>query len=324
MLSDTFAHNPRTLLHIAPYLRSRSVSPVEIFKRAGVSPSTLLDANGWVSREVCFRLSNEIHKVTGERFLGADVGRAFRLPDLGTWGMAVSGAASLRLACVTAASGIGLVHQGTALRFETEGRDATLSFSFLGRSSIEPRQHILGALAVLRSVALLAGVPEAVGTRFSQSYERTGERLEETFGSSLQFGCARDAIVIDRAILDFPIMSGPRRANHVDPMETARALSSLLVDLLPYGGVSVDGVAALLRTSTRTLQRRLRDWGFSFEEMVDDIRRAEAVRRVTAGAESMMEIAFMLGYSDQAHFTRAFRRWTGMAPRDYAQRGWVS
>jgi AraC-like DNA-binding protein len=72
--------------------------------------------------------------------------------------------------------------------------------------------------------------------------------------------------------------------------------------------------------STRTLQRRLRDWGFSFEEMVDDLRHTEAVRRLAIGQESMMEIAFVLGYSDQAHFTRAFRRWTGMAPRDYARR----
>ena len=205
MLGEGFAHNPRTLLHIAPYLRSRSVSPVEIFKRADISPSTLLDANGWVPRELCFRLSNEMYKVTGERFLGADVGRSFKLADLGTWGVAVSGAATLRQACATAVDGIGLVHQGTDLRLQTEGRHATLNFAFLGRSSLEPRQHILGALAVLRSVALLAGVPEAVGARFSQSYERAGERLEETFGSSLQFGCARDAIVIDREILDLPI-----------------------------------------------------------------------------------------------------------------------
>ena len=78
MLGEGFAHNPRTLLHIAPYLRSRSVSPIEIFKRAGISPSTLLDANGWVPRELCFRLGNEMRKVTGERFLGADVGRSLQ------------------------------------------------------------------------------------------------------------------------------------------------------------------------------------------------------------------------------------------------------
>jgi AraC-like DNA-binding protein len=320
MLGEGFAHNPRTLLHIAPYLRSRSVSPIEIFKRAGISPSTLLDANGWVPRELCFRLSNEMRKVTGERFLGADVGRSFKLPDLGAWGVAVSGATTLHQACATAVSGIGLIHQGTDLGLQTEGRHAILNFAFLGRSSLEPRQHILGALAVLRSVALLAGVPEAIGARFSQAYERAGERLEETFGSSLQFGCARDAIVLDREILDLPITPRDPETNGADPVETAANLGVFVKEMLPNGGVGVDRVAAHLRMSTRTLQRRLRDFGFSFEEIVDDVRRVEAIRRVATGDGSAIEIAFMLGYSDQAHFSRAFRRWTSMAPRDYARR----
>jgi AraC-like DNA-binding protein len=315
-----FAHNPRTLLHIAPYLRSRSISPSEIFKRAGVSPLTLLDANGWVPRELCFRLSNEIYNITGERFLGADIGRAFKLSDLGTWGVAIMGAANLRTACETAVNGVSLVHQGTDLRFRTQGKRAIFSFGYRGGSAIEPRQHILGTLAVLRGVALLAGVPDAVGVQFTQSNERNADRLEETFGSSLCFGCAHDAIVIDRDILDFPIALPVRHAGYVDPMETARAMGALLKELLPYGEVNIDHVAARLHTSTRTLQRRLRDWGFSFEEMVDDIRHTEAIRRVAVGGETMTEIAFMLGYSDQAHFTRAFRRWTGTSPRDYARR----
>ncbi len=104
------------------------------------------------------------------------------------------------------------------------------------------------------------------------------------------------------------------------PCETAANLCALVKEMLPYGGVTIERVAALLRMSTRTLQRRLRDWGFAFEEIVDDVRRVEAARRVVTGDGSSMEIAFMLGYSDQAHFIRAFRRWTGMAPRDYARR----
>jgi AraC-like DNA-binding protein len=103
-------------------------------------------------------------------------------------------------------------------------------------------------------------------------------------------------------------------------METERAMGALLKELLPYGEINIDHVAARLHTSTRTLQRRLRDWGFSFEEMIDGIRHTEAVRRVVVGGETITEIAFMLGYSDQAHFTRAFRRWTGTSPRDYARR----
>lgn len=319
MSGEVFAHNSRTLLHIAPYLRSRSVNPIEIFKKAGVSPSALLDANGWVSRDLCFRLGNEMYAATGERFPGAGVGRLFKLSDLGTWGVAVSGASTLRQACAVAAGGVGLVHQGTDLRLVESDGHAKLSMAFDGRTSVDPRQHILGALAVLRSVALLAGVPEAVGVQFSQPFGRAVDHLEETFGPSLQFGCDCDAIVIDRSILDFRL-AAPRAANGADPMETAASLGTLLKELLPYGEVTIDRVAALLRMSTRTLQRRLRDWGFAFEEIVDDVRRVDAIRRVVTGDGSSMEIAFMLGYSDQAHFTRAFRRWTGMAPRDYARR----
>ena len=76
--------------------------------------------------------------------------------------------------------------------------------------------------------------------------------------------------------------------------------------LLPYGRLTVEEVASRQGVSVRTLQRRLRQWGFSFEEIVDDVRRTEAIGLVLAGAHSTMEIAFLLGYSDHAHFTRAF------------------
>ena len=319
MIGQSFAHNPRTLLHIAPYLRSRSISPPEIFKRAGVSPSTLFDANGWVPRELCFRLGNELYAAAGERFPGAAIGSRFKLEDLGTWGAVVSGATTLREACKTAVGGIGLVHQGTDLRLSAAGRYAKLNFAFLGRSRMDPRQHVLGALAVLRSVALLAGIPEAVGVQLAQPYERTGEHLEETFGPSLWFGCACDGIVIDREILDLPISRREPGATDSDPVETAAALGAMVREMLPYGGVTVERIAGLLRMSTRTLQRRLRDFGFAFEEIVDDVRRVEAMYRVVAGNDSAIEIAFELGYSDPAHFTRAFRRWTGMSPREYAR-----
>jgi len=321
MLGEGFSHNPRTLLHIAPYLRSRSVDPIEIFKRAGVSPTALLDANGWVPRELCFSLGNELYAATRERFPGAAVGRCFKLADLGTWGAAVSSARTLREACETASNGVGLVHQGTELQLRTGGRFATLSFAFLGRSRVDPRQHIHGALAVLRSVALLAGVPEAIGAQFTQPYERTGDHLEETFGASLQFGCGTDGITIDREILDLPLnLGGASARDGVDPVEAAASLAAFVREMLPYGGVTLEHVAGYLRMSTRTLQRRMRDFGFSFEEIIDDVRRIEAIRKVVSGESSVIEIAFMLGYSDQAHFSRAFRRWMGMSPRDYARR----
>lgn len=280
----------------------------------------MLNAYGWIPRELCFTLSDKLYAATGERFPGVGVGELFKLSDLGTWGLAITKARTLRAAFQTAVNGIGLLHQGTELRLDTTDRQCLLSFSYQGRSSTEPKQHVLASLVVLRSIALLAGVPEAVGAQFIQHYERAGERLEESLGPNLAFAADRDGIVVDRAVLDLPLQMTDQAPRNHDPLETAERLGSLIAELLPYGGISIDRVAGLLHLSRRTLQRRLRDFGFSFEELVDDVRRVEAIRRVVTGEESAIEIAFMLGYSDQAHFSRAFRRWTGLAPRDYARR----
>jgi len=254
--------------------------------------------------------------VTGDRYSGAEIGRSYELPDLGVWGAAITKATTLRQAIAVAVKGIHLLHQGTNLQLTASDRFIKLQFAFAGHSHVDPRQHVLGSLTVLRTVALLPGVPEAVGAQFSQAYQPDAGRLEETFGPQLSFGCDGDAILVDRAILDLPIATNAAK-NGIDPLETAATLETLVRTLLPYEKVTADFVASLLHMSTRTLQRRLADWGFSFEEIVDDVRRTEAIRRILIGDGSLVEIAFLLGYSDQAHFYRAFRRWTGMTPSEY-------
>lgn len=72
-----------------------------------------------------------------------------------------------------------------------------------------------------------------------------------------------------------------------------------------------------LNISARTLQRRLNDWGISFEELVDEYRRERALKLLLHVDRSILEVAYSLGYSDPAHSTRAFRRWTGMSPKSY-------
>jgi AraC-like DNA-binding protein len=100
-------------------------------------------------------------------------------------------------------------------------------------------------------------------------------------------------------------------------IESVDALRQLIAELLPDIRPTIKRVAPRLGMSTRTMQRRLYEWGHSFEQIVDETRRDLAIARLTSGNESITEIAFGLGYSDLAHFTRAFRRWTGEAPREF-------
>jgi AraC-like DNA-binding protein len=319
MSSHDFSHNPLTLLHIATHLRKCGISPVEIFRRVGVPPSALLNGDGWVSRKLCFALGEEAGIVAGDRFFGSKIGESYSLTELGVWGRTIVGAANVGEACAIAGKTIGLLQQGSDLRFLTFRRHAQLRFAFRGRLGADARQHLIGTLAVLRKVALLGNAPETIRVRFSMPYSRGADCLEETHGSRLEFGCDHDAIVIDRDILSRPLSVLKDSANLAEPAETAAAISAQVKRLLPYGHLTIEAIAAQQRLSVRTLQRRLRQWGFSFEEIVDDVRRTEAIKYVLAGEYSVMDIAFLLGYSDHPHFARAFRRWTGMSPQAYAR-----
>ena len=103
-------------------------------------------------------------------------------------------------------------------------------------------------------------------------------------------------------------------------MGTIGALKELIAELLPDERPTIERVAPRLGMSIRTLQRRLREWEHSFAGIVDETRREIAIARLTSSDTSITETAFLLGYSDLSHFTRAFRRWTGMTPREFAAR----
>jgi AraC-like DNA-binding protein len=319
MSNNTYAHHPVTLLHIAAYLRERGIPPVEIFRRAGIPPSTLLDANCWIARDLCFALGEQLGVVAGDRFVGAKIGDMFKLTDLNAWGRAVTAAPSIEHACRVASNAIGLLHQGSDLRLLTLRRHAELRFAFRGKMRADSLQHLLGALSVLRKIALLGNARDAVRVRLSMPYARNVDGLEEIYGPAIELGCEHDAIVIDREIMDAPFAGVTGKTSSDESADTAAATGTLVKRLLPHAKVTIEGLASRQRISVRTLQRRLRAWGFSFEEILDDVRRTEAIRHVLSGQHTAMEIAFLLGYSDHAHFTRAFKRWTNLSPREYGK-----
>jgi AraC-like DNA-binding protein len=76
-------------------------------------------------------------------------------------------------------------------------------------------------------------------------------------------------------------------------------------------------VAARLSLNVRTLQRCLSDEGWVFRDLLRECRHRRAVEALAAGQLSIAAIAKQLGYSDSAHFARAFRAWTGHTPSSH-------
>ncbi|MDX1598966.1 MAG: helix-turn-helix domain-containing protein [Marinobacter sp.] len=88
---------------------------------------------------------------------------------------------------------------------------------------------------------------------------------------------------------------------------------------LPEGAPTLDSLARAISLSSRTVRRRLADRGLTFGSVLRETRAQLARQYLDEERITLSEIALMLGYSEQSAFTRAFRQWTGMSPRQYFQ-----
>ena len=99
-----------------------------------------------------------------------------------------------------------------------------------------------------------------------------------------------------------------------DDAPTSARVRSLLLERLPAGDATLDGVAKVLHKSGRTVQRRLRDEGLRYQSVLDRTRERLARGYLATSALPVDTITFLLGYDDPASFYRAFRTWTGTTP----------
>lgn len=99
----------------------------------------------------------------------------------------------------------------------------------------------------------------------------------------------------------------------VDMTERVR---NALFEALPSGRHTADDICKRLHTSKRTLQRRLKDEGTSFQEVLDQTRSDLSHHYLKKPEVSVVEISYLLGYQDPGSFYRAFQGWTGKTPAD--------
>lgn len=155
--------------------------------------------------------------------------------------------------------------------------------------------------------------------------------VEERLGVPLRHGYPGLGVPIRRDELErtrlLPLPPGGGRivtlrevvadATLADAPEPARSLSAIIALRLMGGMADIDGAAQLANTSVQRLQRRLREKGFTYRQVVEIARRDRAVHMLRETDAKVVDIAFSLGYSEHAAFTRAFQRWMGCSPTQF-------
>jgi AraC-like DNA-binding protein len=114
----------------------------------------------------------------------------------------------------------------------------------------------------------------------------------------------------------------------IQPPAALRGMSAQIRDYMLrnsyLGLVSLEGTAANFNMSVRTLQRRLKEEGITFEALADEVRKTIAIGYLKAGAHPVKEVSLMLGYNDLSNFTRTFKRWTGTTPSEYVNKQFLN
>ena len=149
------------------------------------------------------------------------------------------------------------------------------------------------------------------------------------FDCPVTFDAERNIVHFDKASLERPLPgnnSALARANDavaekylasLDPQKVASEVRELLITLLPSGKSNQKTIASRLNRSLSTLQRQLQSEGTTYKDILEHTRKKLATEYVAEGRLSLGQIAYMLGFSDQSNFSRAFKRWTDTSPREY-------
>jgi AraC-like DNA-binding protein len=121
--------------------------------------------------------------------------------------------------------------------------------------------------------------------------------------------------------VQFPVSEAAPKDNPVDHLSTLSAQVRLgIARLLTEGTCTHPCVAAALGLHPRTLQRRLRKEGASFESIKDDVRRDVALRYLQQPSIPLMRVAHILGFSESSVLSRNCHRWFAASPRELRKR----
>lgn len=315
-------------------LHNQGVSTAEIETQYQLSDTLRSQADGRISIPRFMRFGYDCIQLSQQPHLGLAVAEYAQPSLLGLAGLSASCAPNLRQALADIAHDEPLSSKNVRghSRFYLDNRRGVAEFY-----SLSPYNDYNGfivdmALAVQLALAQrLTGhslTPAAVDIEFPPP--AYAERYEATLRCPVRFNQGRNALILKAEDLDRPLLQSNRVAyaegRRLCEQQLARINRTLgfldqvadaISPLLNTPDLTIHAVAARMDLPVWTLQRKLKENGTTFTQLLDNTRRELALIYLRDDRYTIGEIAYLLGFSYPNAFQRAFKRWTKQAPGDY-------
>ena len=224
-----------------------------------------------------------------------------------------------------------IVNEGISLRVH-EGKELAVTFTYIGVERLSDRHQIeFWATSLVRACRQLTNrrlLPTCV--RFVHRRNGSATALEKFLGCDVTFGAATDEVAFPGTVKQMPVVCADPYLNKmlIKYCEEARsrreagrltcrvAVENAIIPLLPHGKAGVGEIARQLGMSPRTLERRLKSEGLTFDGILSELRCDLAKRYLREEDLPIFKIAWLLGFREVGAFTHACKRWTGKTPSE--------
>ncbi|HEY5603767.1 MAG TPA: AraC family transcriptional regulator [Gammaproteobacteria bacterium] len=321
------------VLLIAETLKSYGVDYRQLFREAGLDPAHLNDHNARFDFFSVTRLWDLALEKTRDPCFGLIAVNHWHPTSLHALGFSWMASPSLKDAFQRLQRYIRIVNNAAAVDITAQNSVTRIAIYNSAEPLTTSMASMDATLAVLLHMCRLNYGkeldPVRIRTMRPAPPATCMDRLDAYFRAPIEFSSDENAIYFETAVLEKHLPASNidlARANdkvidkylsHLDGVSVGVRTKIKVTELLPSGSITEEKIASLLNLSVRSMQRKLKEEGTSFKELLNQTRRELAEQYIENSRLSINEITYLLGFSDPANFSRAFKRWHGVSPSHY-------
>lgn len=328
-----------SLSHFAPsttlmweYLKSCGHDPAPLFLKAGINPELINKSDARLKVANVDRLWHLAVEVLDDPCFGVKMATHWHPSRMGSLGYAWLVSTSLRTAIERLVRYMHVVTEAIDLKTSNTPRGLTISL-YIDPSVNKLPQQEAAPLALLMHMCRYNYGEELTAIDVSLAHEEPdcSKDISDFFKSPITYGAKISSITFSVKDVDKKLNTGNRTLAlmHDDLLmrylikikkgDFIEQIKSIIIDHLPDGHVTDQLVAKELNLSERGLQRKLKEKGTTFRTVLDEVRKMIAIQYIKDPVNRMSDITFLIGFSEQSAFSRAFKKWTGISPLKYRE-----
>lgn len=316
---------------LALKLAEFGVSIPAVLRRAGLPQDLFEQTRVLVSTEELFALWSAIGAVSSDPLIGLKLGMETRTERFHPMGIAALSTENF-VAAVKHMARFKRLTAPEEILHDLDGAEFRVAFRWLLSVDAEPQVLTDYCHAWMVTIAQ-HGTGNQRLRPMRVEYLKPRENLraiERHFGCEVICGAARNAVVFQAADAMAPFVTrnaellellAPQLEEQLKQFKAEDTFVELvrraIRDRLTGHRPSIDTIAQALHMSSRTVQRRLQDAGYSFQRVLDEARHHMARYYLLNSGLELNETAYLLGFEDPNSFGRAFRVWEGVPPSNW-------